>query len=169
MITQEDIKLLPCGLISCWWYDAVKYMHSLRPILESAPISVEQRDNYYVDVKVHMLMPGMYPCIPNWHYDAIPRDADGIQQPELVDPSKKMYLWLSNPPITEFDDGRKVNPMEWVEFTQLDAHRGVQSDKHQWRLFIRLMPKELVASPRTGLDAMRTHSQVYLDAKEFSW
>ena len=31
-----------------------------------------------VDTRVHMLMPGWYPCIPGWHHDDVPRTrADG--------------------------------------------------------------------------------------------
>lgn len=26
-----------------------------------------------IDTRVHMLMPGWYPCIPGWHHDAVPR------------------------------------------------------------------------------------------------
>ncbi len=25
-----------------------------------------------IDSRVHMLMPGMYPCIPGWHHDDVP-------------------------------------------------------------------------------------------------
>lgn len=35
-------------------------------------------NDWIIDSKVCMLMPGMYPCIPGWHHDDIPRDrADG--------------------------------------------------------------------------------------------
>ena len=31
-----------------------------------------------IDTRVHMLMPGWYPCIPGWHHDDVPRSrADG--------------------------------------------------------------------------------------------
>jgi len=47
------------------------------------------------DVKVHMLMPDQYPCIPNWHYDNIPRDQDGKQDWSLIK-DLPMYLWVSD-------------------------------------------------------------------------
>lgn len=36
-----------------------------------------------VDSRVHMLMPGWWPCIPGWHHDDIARGADG--QPDYDD------------------------------------------------------------------------------------
>lgn len=39
-----------------------------------------------IDSRVHMLMPGFYPCIPGWHHDDVPRErADG--QPNYETPS----------------------------------------------------------------------------------
>ncbi|WJZ27977.1 hypothetical protein NCTGTJJY_CDS0098 [Serratia phage 92A1] len=35
------------------------------------------RKNIVVDVKTHMLMPGMFPGIPGWHTDGVPRRNDG--------------------------------------------------------------------------------------------
>jgi hypothetical protein len=41
-----------------------------------------------VDSRVHMLMPGWYPCIPRWHLDDVPRELeDG--QPNHRNPSYK--------------------------------------------------------------------------------
>lgn len=45
-------------------------------------------DNILIDSRVHMLMPGMYPCIPGWHHDDVPRErSDG--QPNYDNPSYK--------------------------------------------------------------------------------
>jgi hypothetical protein len=39
-----------------------------------------------IDTRVHMLMPGWYPCIPGWHHDDVPRSrSDG--QPDYVNPA----------------------------------------------------------------------------------
>lgn len=125
--------------------------------------------DYVVDIKVHMLMPGQYPCIPNWHCDFIPR-VDGEQCWDAVDldDPPKMYLWIDGPPITEFRDGREVVPGEWVTFTQLDEHRGVASEEHCWRTFIRIAPVELL-EPAPPEKWLRRHTQVYLDAENFKW
>lgn len=43
-------------------------------------------DEWVIDSRVHMLMPGWYPCIPGFHHDDVPRErADG--QPEYDNPS----------------------------------------------------------------------------------
>lgn len=41
-----------------------------------------------IDSRVHMLMPGWYPCISGWHHDDVPRTrSDG--QPDYVSPAYK--------------------------------------------------------------------------------
>ncbi len=41
-----------------------------------------------IDSRVHMLMPGWYPCIPGWHHDDVPRvRSDG--QPEYEKPTDR--------------------------------------------------------------------------------
>jgi len=154
------------GLIKCPSREVKDWMPEIVEILETAPVSL---DFYTVDVKVHMLMPGQFPCIPNWHGDAIPRDADGNLLMDECDDELTLWLWLSGPPITEFRDGREVKPCTWIPFKQRDIHRGVVSEDFQWRLFIRLMPNELVVRPRSGELCLRRHSQVYLDSNKFTW
>ena len=113
-----------------------------------------------------MLMPNQYPCIPNWHYDNVPR-VNGVQDFSKVKLYYPMYLWLSGPPFTEFRDGRKMEPATWVQFNQADEHRGTMSQDFQWRCFIRATHREILA-PKPG-DSLRRHSQVYLDAASFKW
>lgn len=131
----------------------------------------EALSDFIWDVKVHMLMPGQYPCIPNWHYDNIPR-VNNSQDFSLVKPDAPMYLWLSNAPLTLFrKDGRewKVKPEVWYKFTQKDEHRGTISEDFQWRGFIRATHKSIMPANLKGHDPLRRHSQVYLDAQNFSW
>lgn len=154
------------GLFHCPLDYAAEVMPELEEVFESAPIP--PRVDYTVDVKVHMLMPGQFPCIPNWHCDFIPRDENKNKRPELVNPEHKMFLWLSGPPLTEFADGREVRPREWVEFTQLDEHRGTPSEEFTWRTFIRLVPSAL-CPPESPDKWLRRHTQVYLDAENFEW
>ncbi len=54
-----------------------------------------------LDSRVHMLMPGWYPCIPGWHHDDVPRNtANG--QPNYKNPEykSKHCLALVNSDIT---------------------------------------------------------------------
>lgn len=137
-------------------------MPDLRGILETFP---DKHEDFTWDVKVHMLMPGQYPCIPNWHTDFVPR-IGGIQRFDMVKPHLPMYLWLSGPPLTQFKHGF-VLPKTWVRFTQLDEHRGIPSSDFAWRGFIRATHKE-ICPPKEG-NFERRHSQVYLNAETYQW
>jgi len=144
-----------------------------------------ERQDFIWDIKVVMLMPGQWPCIPNWHYDLIPRDSKGKQDFTKVDPDwcMNMWMWISGPPLTMFRfcsrelgveldprridiDHEVVQPETWYPFTQLDEHQGQPATEHGWRAFIRATPPSLVLPSDNPL---RRHSQVYLDAKNFKW
>lgn len=43
-----------------------------------------------VDTRSHMLMPGMWPCIPGWHHDDVPRDRED-KQPNYRTPTYKAH------------------------------------------------------------------------------
>lgn len=131
----------------------------------------EDMNDFIFDVKVHMLMPGQYPCIPNWHYDNVPR-VNNKQDFDLVRPDLPMYLWVSNAPLTEFRKNGEswfVEPEKWYRFTQEDEHRGTVSNNFCWRGFIRATHKDIYVTRPKGINPLRRHSQVYLDASNFSW
>lgn len=117
------------------------------------------------DVKVHMLMPLQYPCIPHWHADNVPRE-NGIQRFDLIKPELPMYLWISGPPLTQFLHGF-VQAGRWHRFTQRDQHRGTASGDNCWRGFIRASHKGIL--PPKASDFERRHSQVYVDSETFQW
>jgi hypothetical protein len=116
------------------------------------------------DVKVHMLMPRQYPCIPNWHTDAVPR-INGIQRFELIRPDLPLYLWLSGPPLTQFEAGY-LEPRVWHRYSQCDRHRGTPAADFCWRGMIRATHKDLQAAKPDG--HWRRHCQVYLDAEGYT-
>lgn len=154
------------GLYHCPLGQAYKLMPELTEILDEAPI--EAHEYYVVDVKIHMLMPGQWPCIPNWHHDNVPRNEKGEKDYTKVDLSKKMLLWVSGEPLTEFRGSGIIEPREWHSFDQADEHRGHMSKIHTWRTFIRLTPEPLLI-PAEPHQWLRTHSQVYLDVNKFEW
>lgn len=160
-LSQEVIKRLPCGVHHASFENLLEHMPDLKEILESFPDDPEQ---FSWDVKVHMLMPDQYPCIPNWHCDFVPRE-NGIQKFSMCNPDLPMYLWVSNGPLTQFKHGF-IQPRKWVRFTQLDEHRGIASDSFQWRVFIRATHKEICPVSR---DWIRVHSQVYIDPEKYQW
>ena len=143
-------------------------MPDLIPLIDTFP---ETPSDFVWDVKVHMLMPSQYPCIPNWHYDNIPR-INNVQDFNLIQPDKPMYLWLSGNPVTEFRDETGiyfVKEKTWFRFTQRDEHRGSMSRDFQWRGFIRATHKDICPQRPRGHNPLRRHSQVYLDVNNFSW
>lgn len=162
MIPESVLMRQHCGLFHCPLESASALMPVFDPVFKACPIKG------IIDVRVSMLMPGQYPCIPNWHYDFVPRDSDGTLLMDERDPSQVMYFLISGPPVTEFRDGRKVRPWKWLPFTQFDEHRGTTSDRHCWRVFMRVVPETLLR-PANPEQWKRRHCQVYLDAGNFTW
>lgn len=66
-----------------------------RKFIESLPVGWEP--DSIIDSRVHMLMPGWWPCIPGWHHDDVPRSVV-TGQPNYVDPeySSEHILGLVN-------------------------------------------------------------------------
>jgi hypothetical protein len=65
-----------CGVHQAPAAVVAELMPDLQPLLETFP---DDLSKFTFDVKVHMLMPGQYPCIPNWHTDFVPR-VNGIRR-----------------------------------------------------------------------------------------
>lgn len=157
-----------CGVHQGSIEQVVELMPDLIPLVHTFP---ENAFDFVWDVKVHMLMPGQFPCVPNWHYDNVPR-VNNKQQYDLLRPDKPMYIWLSNAPLTEFRKGEKswfVEPRKWVRFTQQDEHRGTCSTEFCWRGFVRATHKDILVNHKFNYDPHRRHCQVYLDAQNFTW
>ena len=153
-----------CGVHQSSYKEMIKLMPDIKDIIDAFP---ENPEDFTWDVKVTMLMPNQYPCIPNWHFDFVPRDKNGKQDFNLVTPHIPLYFWLSGSPLTEFKDKREIKPYTWTKFNQNDEHRGTISKEFCWRCFIRATHKD-IQQPKEG-DKLRRHSQVYLDAKNFMW
>ena len=151
-----------CGVHQADNKTMLAIMPILAPIVDTFP---DEPSNFTWDVKIHMLMPRQFPCIPNWHCDNVPR-VGGVQRFDLIKPNLPMYLWLSDAPLTQFLHGY-VLPQTWVRFTQVDQHRGTAASEFGWRCFIRATHREILA-PKNK-DNERRHCQVYLDANEYQW
>jgi len=151
-----------CGVHQAPFSAVQDLMPDLVPILATFP---DDPQLFTWDVKVHMLMPRQYPCIPHWHVDNIPRQG-GIQQFHLAKPDRPMYLWVSNGPLTQFKHGY-VLPKTWHRFTQLDEHRGSPASEFGWRGFIRATHQE-IQPPKSG-NWQRRHTQVYVDENTYQW
>lgn len=161
------------GIMLCSFEQTKTLMPEVLPVIEELIPYLELNiDDYVIDVKVHMLMPDEYPCIPNWHRDFVPRDENKNQLPKLIS-GEKMYLWVSGAPYTEFKKDPvkiKTQNFTWIEFTQNDLHRGVKSEIHTWRCFIRLIPRKFIHPNTLNVGTIRRHSQVYIeDPNQFRW
>lgn len=154
-----------CGVHQADFLEMLELMPDLKDILRTFP---ENPFDFVWDVKVHMLMPNQYPCIPNWHFDNIPR-VNNKQDFDKVQPEAPMYLWISGEPLTEFRETGKIKAGEWYRFTQKDEHRGTMSKDFTWRGFIRATHKSISPQRPRGSNPLRRHCQVYLDANNFSW
>lgn len=157
-----------CGVHQATYEQMMELMPDMKEVVDSFP---DDPTKFTWDVKVHMLMPGQFPCIPNWHYDNVPR-VNNKQDFNLVRTDLFMWLYVSNPPLTEFRKGDKrwfIKEKTWTPFTQADEHRGTQSLQFCWRGFVRATPVEIMQANKGGKDPLRRHSQVYLDAANFSW
>ena len=151
-----------CGVLSAPAREVRRLMPDIEEIMDTFP---DDEGDFTWDVKVHMLFPRQYPCMPNWHADNVPR-VYGIQRFELCRPELPMYLWVSGAPLTQFKHGY-LEPRAWHRFTQLDEHRGTAASEFCWRGFIRATHKDIM-SPIIG-DHKRRHAQVYLDAETYQW
>ncbi|TAK59497.1 hypothetical protein [Methylobacter sp.] len=151
-----------CGVHQAPFDKVLELMPDLVDVLKTFP---DDPSRFTWDVKVHMLMPRQFPCVPNWHVDNVPR-VDGVQRFELVKPELPMYCWISGPPLTQFKHGF-LTPKRWHRFTQLDEHRGTASGDFGWRGFIRATHVDIQAPKPEG--HLRRHCQVYLDAETFQW
>jgi len=158
-----------CGVMLCTFDKTIELMPEVIPVLQTVPKLEYHMDDYLIDVKVHMLMPGEYPCITNWHQDFVPRDKDLKKLRDKIT-GDKMYLWVSGPPLTEFSTIVGASNEGWTTFTQNDVHRGTISKIHTWRCFIRLIPKWFVHPTTINVGQLRRHSQVYIeDPNNFRW
>lgn len=151
-----------CGVHQAPYEEMIRLMPDLQEIMDHFP---DVHDNFTWDVKVHMLMPRQYPCVPNWHTDNVPR-VNGVQRFDLISPDRPMYMWISGAPLTQFKHGY-IRPQKWHRFNQLDEHRGTPASEFCWRGFIRATHKA-IQSPKKG-DYQRRHCQVYLDAETYQW
>lgn len=157
-----------CGVHQASFDTMLALMPDIAEVVKDFP---ENHHDFTWDVKVHMLMPGQFPCIPNWHYDNVPR-VNNKQDFDLVRPDLPMYLYVSGHPLTLFRNGGdewEIPAGKWYRFTQMDEHRGQESREFCWRGLIRATHKGIMPQNRAGESALRRHSQVYLDASNFKW
>lgn len=91
--SQELIKNT-LGLWNASLEDAVKYGGDLTRAALSAMNLRGDRKYIVVDTRVTMLMPGMYPSIPGWHTDGVPRGNElrpDVKKEPNIDAQEERY------------------------------------------------------------------------------
>lgn len=195
--TPEFLQTLPCGLHRTPLLKAFSVLPEMSDLLANAKSMLMDEGHipseWVVDIKIHMLMPRQFPCIPNWHCDNVKR-INGVVDYENINPNAPpMYLWLSEGPCTEFlardvtlksvanhgelheelellknvVDTTHIKPQQWISMKQNTPHRGVAATKDGWRVFVRLTHKS-IDSDRPVISELRRHCQVYLP-QDFHW
>jgi hypothetical protein len=79
--SDREIQDTP-GLFNATLDDALMFGGDLTRVALSAMNLRGDRKYAIVDTKIHMLMPGMWPAIPGWHTDVVPRP-DGAPRLDL--------------------------------------------------------------------------------------
>lgn len=72
---KNEPMLFSCDLPSAWELGGP----ITRNFLTNLPDYAKEAADFIVDTRVHMLMPGWFPCIPGWHHDDVPRTAPNGQ------------------------------------------------------------------------------------------
>ncbi len=89
---QSDIKNEPM-LFNCNLDHAIKFGGPItRAFIQCLPYSFIDGP-LIIDSRVHMLMPGWYPCIPGWHHDDVPRTAPN-GQPNYYDSLRSQHVMM---------------------------------------------------------------------------
>jgi hypothetical protein len=191
-----------CGLFRCPLHKVGTVMEDFTPfMIESMDMLKSEGHNpceWEVDLKIHMLMEGQIPAIPNIHCDNVPRVGGKTRYDLIEEKVRPMYLWVSDEPTTEFicrdwdtkdytpsshgdladyvklksKDGlrmQKIPPKTWVKMNQKTPHRATVATKAGWRVFCRLTHNSITPVRPVDSSYIRRHCQVYLDCNKFSW
>jgi len=108
----EDVKNEPM-LFNCDIETAARLGGTLtKEFLSILPDDWKNSNDFIVDSRVHMLMPGFFPCIPGFHHDDVPREReDG--QPNYINPSYRaehVLMLVGDCCPTEFAIGESKFP-----------------------------------------------------------
>lgn len=137
--TQDHVKNEPMFFNSSIDYAYDNGGPITRAFLD-AVLAVDDLDEGVFDSRVHMLMPGWYPCIPGFHHDDVPRsEADG--QPNYFTPEYRSQhaMGLVNGEIcpTEFAVGpfeyevpEGIIYKEWHQQVVKDLEEGTMESYH---------------------------------------
>ena len=194
--SDATLQRLPCGLHRAKLTEASDLIPELSDLFASVPVN--DPENWEIDLKIHMLMKGQFPCIPNWHCDNVPRDASGKLNYNFPTDYEEppMLVWISGIPRTIFLAEDYQTPFFPANHGELsEAVRSLQREgkvvfrelpTQTWCNFTRHSPhtgqaaegncwrifvrvtNRTLLSERPVISNIRRHSQVYLP-NDFHW
>ncbi|PXA91200.1 hypothetical protein DMC25_06505 [Caulobacter sp. D4A] len=110
-----------------------------------------------LDTRVHMLMRGMWPCIPGWHLDDVPRTRpDG--QPDLSNPDNAQHVLALI--------GGEVSPTEFAVGTWSFPEVPVGSDRNVWDVYDEAVTNALAECSLVSVYAP-SNRLVWFDSRAF--
>ncbi len=97
-----------------------------------------------IDVRVQRLMPGMFPSIPGWHCDAVPRPGYATQPDfSLINPKSYHWTCILDTSIDQANDGSISYTSECVtsltEFVRFKRECEFQDDVSVWKQLHRMI------------------------------
>lgn len=168
--------------------------------LPSFRLELETMGRYAtVDTRVHMLMPGWYPCIPGWHLDMVPRRVDdGKPDVDRLDEAGVHYLLVagSAQSHTQFlvsdsrvlhvdgahfydelnqfaDAGMRAESVRTMMVLPQTLYRFTGSDAHRGMACAntgwRYFIRVSINKTRKPADKIRKQTQVYLTTADKGW
>lgn len=106
--TETEIKNEPMLFSADYAFSIISGGPITRAFLQRVPDNIKNDPTFILDTRVHMLMPGWYPCIPGWHLDDIPRTRpDG--QPDHQNPAYRaehLMCLIGDASVTSFLSAR---------------------------------------------------------------
>jgi len=86
--TQDEVKSEPMFFRAAFGFATINGGQITRAFLSHLPDWFKDAEDFTFDSRVHMLMPGWYPCIPGFHHDDVPRTRSD-KQPNYDTPEYK--------------------------------------------------------------------------------
>ena len=139
-VPNEVIKHEPMFFNCDLHYAYSNGKHITRSFIDALPKSWH-KDDVVFDSRVHMLMPGWFPCIPGYHHDDIPRLSNNTGQPNYNNPEyySEHILGVVNADIcpTEFAIGKCTMPsVKNNEIIYKKWHLEVEKLITDWELIV---------------------------------
>ena len=131
---QNEEMLYKCDAISAWKLGGLitKALLSQLPEAERVKLPEDWIDSeIVVDTRVHMLMKGMYPCIPGWHHDYVERNRSSGQPDydKIYYHSEHLLFLIGDVAPTQFAVGKaEYNPA--MEGTNVYSQWHKETENH---------------------------------------